>query len=161
MLQGYSCGHEIHRRSHYAFHACCNAGTKFEMAWMSKHGQQNRHLLCTKPLQTQQKENFQGTHGCWLCVWPWFLTWNEVCSCSIFILLILVSPLLTVFLFFFFSYVISGDADGKVFVWDWKTTRVLARWKAHQAVCSSVLWHPHETSKIASAGWDGLIKFWD
>ncbi|KAK4026056.1 pre-mRNA-processing factor 17 [Daphnia magna] len=59
------------------------------------------------------------------------------------------------------SYVISGDADGKVFVWDWKTTRVLARWKAHQAVCSSVLWHPHETSKIASAGWDGLIKFWD
>lgn len=60
-----------------------------------------------------------------------------------------------------FSYVISGDADGKVFVWDWKTTRVLARWKAHQSVCSSVLWHPHETSKIASAGWDGLIKFWD
>jgi len=59
------------------------------------------------------------------------------------------------------SYVISGDADGKVFVWDWKTTRVLARWKAHQAVCSMVLWHPHETSKIASAGWDGLIKFWD
>jgi len=59
------------------------------------------------------------------------------------------------------SYVVSGDADGKVFVWDWKTTRVLARWKAHQAVCSSVLWHPHETSKIASAGWDGLIKFWD
>jgi pre-mRNA-processing factor 17 len=71
------------------------------------------------------------------------------------------SPLNCVYFLFFFSYVISGDADGKVFVWDWKTTRVLARWKAHQAVCSSVLWHPHETSKIASAGWDGLIKFWD
>lgn len=80
---------------------------------------------------------------------------------TLFLSLFLLSILRNIMMVSLFSYVVSGDADGKVFVWDWKTTRVLARWKAHQAVCSSVLWHPHETSKIASAGWDGLIKFWD
>ncbi|CAG0898940.1 unnamed protein product [Darwinula stevensoni] len=59
------------------------------------------------------------------------------------------------------SFLISGDADGKVFVWDWKTTKLLTKWKAHDNVCISVLWHPHETSKVVSAGWDGLIKYWD
>ncbi|CAG0900334.1 unnamed protein product [Cyprideis torosa] len=59
------------------------------------------------------------------------------------------------------SYLISGDADGKVFVWDWKTTRLVTKWKAHSDVCISVLWHPHETSKVASAGWDGAIHYWD
>jgi len=59
------------------------------------------------------------------------------------------------------SYLISGDADGKVYVWDWKTTRIFSKWKAHDNTCISVLWHPYETSKIVSAGWDGLIKMWD
>ncbi|GAB6032820.1 pre-mRNA-processing factor 17 [Chamberlinius hualienensis] len=59
------------------------------------------------------------------------------------------------------SYLTSGDADGKVYIWNWKTTRLLSKFKAHDHVCSSVLWHPHETSKIATAGWDGVIHFWD
>jgi pre-mRNA-processing factor 17 len=59
------------------------------------------------------------------------------------------------------SYLISGDADGKLFIWDWKTQKLYNKFQAHDAVCSSVLWHPHETSKVATAGWDGLIKFWD
>ncbi|KFD57629.1 hypothetical protein M514_01299 [Trichuris suis] len=59
------------------------------------------------------------------------------------------------------SYVISGDSGGKIFIWDWKTRHIQARWKAHEGVCIGVLWHPHETSKIASCGWDGVIKFWD
>ncbi len=64
-------------------------------------------------------------------------------------------------IFYICSYLISGDADGKCFVWDWKTSKLLTKWKAHDKVCISVLWHPHETSKVATAGWDGLIKFWD
>ncbi|KAE8741721.1 hypothetical protein FOCC_FOCC012771 [Frankliniella occidentalis] len=59
------------------------------------------------------------------------------------------------------SYVVSGDADGKVYVWDWKTTKLFKKWKAHDGVCISTLWHPHEPSKVVSAGWDGKLKFWD
>jgi len=64
-------------------------------------------------------------------------------------------------LLFSFRYLISGDADGKMYIWDWKSTKLFSKFKAHDDVCISVLWHPHETSKIASAGWDGVIKYWD
>ncbi|VDO94916.1 unnamed protein product [Soboliphyme baturini] len=37
------------------------------------------------------------------------------------------------------SYVVSGDADGKVFIWDWKTHRIAARWKAHDNGSSAIL----------------------
>ncbi len=59
------------------------------------------------------------------------------------------------------SYLISGDADGKLYIWDWKTTKLYSKFKAHDDVCIAALWHPHETSKIATAGWDGVIKYWD
>ena len=49
----------------------------------------------------------------------------------------------------------------QVYIWDWKTTKLLSKWKAHDDVCIQVLWHPHEASKVATAGWDGNIKFWD
>jgi pre-mRNA-processing factor 17 len=59
------------------------------------------------------------------------------------------------------SYLCSGDADGKVFIWDWKTCKLLNNFQAHENVCISTLWHPHETSKLLTAGWDGNIKLWD
>uniref|UniRef100_A0A0L8HL56 Uncharacterized protein n=1 Tax=Octopus bimaculoides TaxID=37653 RepID=A0A0L8HL56_OCTBM len=58
-------------------------------------------------------------------------------------------------------YIICGDADGKLYIWDWKTTKLYCQFKAHDDVCVATLWHPHETSKVATAGWDGIIKFWD
>jgi WD40 repeat protein len=42
-----------------------------------------------------------------------------------------------------------------------KTTKLYTKFKAHDDVCATVLWHPHETSKVASCGWDGVIKYWD
>ena len=63
--------------------------------------------------------------------------------------------------FLHYSYLISGDADGKLFIWDWKTNKLLTSFQAHKNVCISALWHPHETSKVITAGWDNTIKLWD
>ncbi|KAI1277767.1 Pre-mRNA-processing factor 17 [Halotydeus destructor] len=59
------------------------------------------------------------------------------------------------------SYLTSGDADGKVFIWNWKTTKLVTNFQAHENVCISTLWHPHETSKLLTAGWDNHVKLWD
>ncbi|KAI2652342.1 Pre-mRNA-processing factor 17 [Labeo rohita] len=42
-----------------------------------------------------------------------------------------------------------------------QTTKLYHRIKAHDKVCISALWHPHETSKVITCGWDGQIKLWD
>lgn len=59
------------------------------------------------------------------------------------------------------QFVCSGDSDGTVWFWDWKTTRVYRKLKAHDGVAIGCAWHPVETSKFATCGWDGLIKYWD
>ncbi|XP_062542021.1 pre-mRNA-processing factor 17 [Armigeres subalbatus] len=59
------------------------------------------------------------------------------------------------------SYLVSGDGDGKCYIWDWKTTKLYKKWQAHENVCIATLWHPHEASKLVTAGWDGVIKYWD
>ncbi|KAI8073381.1 WD40-repeat-containing domain protein [Gongronella butleri] len=55
----------------------------------------------------------------------------------------------------------SGDASGNVWVWDWKTCKILKKFKAHNKVVMNTEWHPHETSKMATCSWDGYIHYWD
>lgn len=59
------------------------------------------------------------------------------------------------------QFVYSGDGDGKLFVWSWKSRRIVRSLKAHEGVCIGSEWHPLETSKVATCGWDGVIKLWD
>ncbi|KAJ9055739.1 hypothetical protein DSO57_1000597 [Entomophthora muscae] len=58
-------------------------------------------------------------------------------------------------------FVMSGDADGNLWFWDWKTSKILKKLQCHTSVLIGCEWHPHETSKVATCSWDGTIKYWD
>ncbi|KAI9349299.1 WD40-repeat-containing domain protein [Zopfochytrium polystomum] len=55
-------------------------------------------------------------------------------------------------------FLMSGDSEGRVWFWDWKTSKVLKKLKCHDNVVLGCEWHPHETSKVATCSWDGTIK---
>ncbi|CAG8580761.1 9087_t:CDS:2, partial [Diversispora eburnea] len=57
-------------------------------------------------------------------------------------------------------FIMSGDSEGNMLFWDWKSCRMLKKFKAHDNVVIGCEWHPHETSKVATCSWDGLIKLW-
>lgn len=59
------------------------------------------------------------------------------------------------------KYLISGDTHGSVYFWNWKTTSLKNKIKAHNSAVLCVETHPHETSKMATAGLDGPIYYWD
>ncbi|KAI0786117.1 pre-mRNA splicing factor [Abortiporus biennis] len=59
------------------------------------------------------------------------------------------------------KWISSGDGEGNVVFWEWKTGRIKSRLKAHSKVVIAHEWLPHESSKVITASWDGLIKLWD
>jgi pre-mRNA-processing factor 17 len=60
------------------------------------------------------------------------------------------------------KYVCSGDGNGHVYLWDWKSGKIARTLqKAHASVCIDVAWHPFEASKLFTCGWDGALKIWD
>ncbi|CED84827.1 mRNA splicing factor [Phaffia rhodozyma] len=58
-------------------------------------------------------------------------------------------------------YISSGDSEGNLVFWDWKTGKLMKRLRAHKQVVISHLWLPHESSKLITASWDGTMKLWD
>lgn len=59
------------------------------------------------------------------------------------------------------KWISSGDGEGNMIFWEWKTGRIKSRLKAHSKVVIAHEWLPHETSKVITASWDNLIKLWD
>ena len=59
------------------------------------------------------------------------------------------------------NYVMSGDSDGRLWFWDWKSCKVFRKMKCHDQVCIQAIWHPVEPSRVATCSWDGTIKYWD
>ena len=59
------------------------------------------------------------------------------------------------------QFIASGDSAGFVCFWDWKTCKMYHKLKAGTQTVTCVKWHPQETSKLATAGMEGDIRYWD
>eukprot|EP00762_Andalucia_godoyi_P007684 ANDGO_07951.mRNA.1 Pre-mRNA-processing factor 17 len=59
------------------------------------------------------------------------------------------------------QYVCSGDSRGVLTIWEFSSTRIVAKLKAHGKPLMCVDWNPRATSQVVTAGWDNLIKYWD
>lgn len=58
------------------------------------------------------------------------------------------------------QFIASGDTAGYLVFWDWKTCKMYHKIDTKDPV-TCVKWHPQETSKLVSAGSDGVIRYWD
>jgi pre-mRNA-processing factor 17 len=58
-------------------------------------------------------------------------------------------------------FLISGDAEGRCFFWDWQTSKCYKKLKCHDQVTIGAAWHPVEPSWVATCSWDGTIKLFD
>jgi len=60
------------------------------------------------------------------------------------------------------KFIASGDGNGKLFVWDWKTSKNTRRFKAHdKGPAIGCVWSPIEPSMVVTCGWDAVIKIWE
>jgi pre-mRNA-processing factor 17 len=55
-------------------------------------------------------------------------------------------------------YVSSGTISGELHVWDWQTSELVKKFRAHAKPLNAHLWHPRDLSRVVTAGWDGVIK---
>ncbi|AET40269.1 Cdc40p Ecym_5528 [Eremothecium cymbalariae DBVPG len=59
-------------------------------------------------------------------------------------------------------YIASGDSMGRLFIWDWKTCRILKQFNAGtKDPLTNVAWNPQETSKVICSGNSGKIFLFD
>ena len=58
-------------------------------------------------------------------------------------------------------FVVSGDGNSNLWIWDWKRTKVLQKYRAHdKGPTIACIWHPTQPSTLYTCGWDGQIKIW-
>lgn len=59
------------------------------------------------------------------------------------------------------SLLASGDGDGFAHFWQWNTTKLARKVRAHAKACMGVCFHPAEPCVVATCGWDGVVKLWE
>jgi len=59
------------------------------------------------------------------------------------------------------QFLMSGDTGGYACFWDWKTTQMKSKFKAHDKALTCIAAHPQETSKVVTGGLDSKICYWD
>lgn len=60
------------------------------------------------------------------------------------------------------QFIFSGDGLGHLYFWDWKSSKIYRQFQAHEGgPCMGAVWHPQHPNKVATCGWDGLIKIWE
>ena len=62
------------------------------------------------------------------------------------------------------SFLASGDSGGFVCFWDWKTCKMYEKLRvtsAQNGAVTCVKWNHQTTSRVATAGTEGIIKYWD
>jgi pre-mRNA-processing factor 17 len=59
------------------------------------------------------------------------------------------------------SFVASGDADGSLFIWDWKTAALRKTFQLHDQVVVKADWSPLNPSQIVTASWDNSMSLLD
>lgn len=59
-------------------------------------------------------------------------------------------------------HLVSGDGEGQLWFWDWRSGRFNKKMKAHEGgPAIGCVWHPLHPSLMATCGWDGLIRLWE
>jgi len=59
------------------------------------------------------------------------------------------------------SLVCTGSADGKIYFYNWYSSKVAKILNGHSQVCMDVAFHPFLQSCVATCSWDGEIKIWE
>lgn len=59
------------------------------------------------------------------------------------------------------KYLVSGDSNGNVICWDWKTTKIIKKLKIDEKAITQVLWNTKEVSKVAFTGTSGKIYYYE
>ena len=59
------------------------------------------------------------------------------------------------------GFLASGDTGGFVCFWDWKTCKMMHKIRTGEGAVTCVQWNERTTSRVATAGQEGVIKYWD
>jgi WD40 repeat protein len=56
---------------------------------------------------------------------------------------------------------LTGDERGKLFFYDWKTSKSYRVLDGHGGTSIGLEWHPSHPTRVLSVGWEGMVKLWE